>query len=43
MAHFYANPLSFMPCQPNNQLETAAEWLVEDHAEWIRMQPSFQK
>ncbi|KAI8054031.1 origin recognition complex subunit 3 N-terminus-domain-containing protein [Syncephalis plumigaleata] len=43
MAHFYANPLSFMPCQPNSHLETAAEWLVEDHAEWIRMQPSFQK
>ncbi|RKP23617.1 hypothetical protein SYNPS1DRAFT_24313 [Syncephalis pseudoplumigaleata] len=27
----------------NSQLEMAAEWLTDDHADWIRMQPSFQK
>ncbi|KAI9596713.1 origin recognition complex subunit 3 N-terminus-domain-containing protein [Syncephalis fuscata] len=43
MAHFYSNPLSFMACQLEEELEMTTKCLTSNHADWIRMQPSFQR
>jgi hypothetical protein len=41
MGHFYANPISHLATLYN--LKQPLKQLTNDHAEWIRMQPSFRR